>query len=173
MEKLYTKILHTPVREEDEVRPITTVKDLIVDPENGAVVGVVVNLNAKLIVAPHDILSFGDTIFVHGREVIVPAEDVLRVDNVLKKGVKIFHNKVVTESGKELGIVADFSIDTKSLIMQKIFVAKSVFGLVHYDQRIIPAKNIVEVKADKIIVKDDLATVKEKEKVRVEDLAVS
>ncbi len=173
MEKLYTKILNTPIREDDEVRPITTVKDLIVDPENGVVVGVVVNQNAKLIVAPHDILSFGDTIFVHGREAIVQIEDVLRADTVFKKGLKIFHNKVVTESGKELGIVADFSIDTKSLILQKIFVAKSIFGILHYDQRIIPAKNIVEIKAEKIIVKDDLGIVKEKERVRVEDLAVS
>jgi len=59
------------------------------------------------------------------------------------------------------------------LVLKNLYVAKGVLGFLHYGSKIIPAKCIVEVLPEKIIVQD--STVKEKEEalenVAVNDLA--
>ena len=78
----------------------------------------------------------------------------------------------MTEDGFKLGKVVDFSMDMRDYVLKKLFVSKEILGMVRYDNRIIPAKNIVEILPNKIIVKNNLETVKEKEGARAEDLAI-
>ena len=164
MEKYFTKISGTPVVEDEGVRPITTVKNLLVDPETGNVIALVVNESKNLVILPMDVLSWGEAVHVHDRECIVESDEVLRVNNVLKLKINIFGNKVFTKSGKPLGNVYDFSIDTNTMTLKKLFTAKGFLGLFRYDSRIIPAKNIIEILKNKIVVKDDAAREKELEK---------
>lgn len=164
VEKLYTHILDTPIFEEDHLRPITTVKDLIVDPDSGKVLAIVVNLSKNLVITPNDMSSWGDVITVSSPDVIIDGAEIVRVDQVLKDGVKIFGNKVVTKKGEELGRVFDFAIDGSTLGLRKIFVAKGFLGLFRYAARIIPAKDIIEILADKIVVKASMQAVKEEER---------
>ncbi len=171
MEKLYSKIVGTPVFDDDFGRPVTTIKDIVLDPEDGKVVALVTNVSKNLVVSPVDILSWQEVVRIHNKNAIVNGEEILRVDRVQKSGIKIFHNKVYTKEEKYLGIVADFSIDSNSLTLNKLFIAKTFLGLVRYESRIMSAKKIVEILPDKIIVESDIETVKEK-KVEVEDLAV-
>ncbi len=164
MEKYFTKIVRTPVVEDDGVRPITTVKNLLIDPETGNVIALVVNENKNLIILPMDVLSWGEAVHVHHRDCIVESDEVLRVINVLKLGINIFGNKVFTKSGKPLGNVYDFSIDTNTMTLKKLFTAKGFLSLFRYDSRIIPAKNIIEILKNKIVVKNDTAKAREPEK---------
>lgn len=175
MDKFYTKIVGTPVVEDDNLRPITTIKDVLIDPESGKLIALIVDLSRNLIITPIDILSWHDVIHVHGRDVIVEGNEVLRVEAVQKSGVKVFHNRVETKDGKYLGKVADFSVDTHLMDLKKLFIAKGFLALFRYESRIIPAKNILEILPEKIVVKDDLAVVKQeaKEKVAMEDMALT
>lgn len=174
MERLYTNIIGTSVFKHEGKRPITTVKGLVIDPESGKVVAIIVNLAKNLIIAPIDVLSWKEVIRVHNHDSIIDGNEVLRVESVQKSNIKIIHNKVVTKNGKHLGKVVDLSIDLNNIILKKLHVAKGLLGLVHYDSRIISMDNVLEILPKKIIVKDDAGTIKAKEekKVRVEELAV-
>ncbi|MBI5754209.1 PRC-barrel domain-containing protein [Candidatus Peregrinibacteria bacterium] len=161
MERFYTKIVGMPVVEDDGIRALARVKDVLMDPETGKVLAFVVNVSRNLVITPLDIISWHDVVHIRSRDEIISGDDILRVQTVRKSGGKIFHNRVETKGGKYLGEVADFSIDNHLMVLKKLFVAKDVLGLFRYDTRVIPAKNILEILPDKIVVKDDLATVKE------------
>ena len=172
MERLYSKIVGSHIYEDSFERPISTVKDIIIDPESGKVLALVVNLSRNLVLSPIDILSWNDAVHIHSRDDFVPGDEILRVDSVQKMRTRIFHNKVYTKEGEFLGKVADFSIDSSDLALNKLYVSKVFWGVLRYQSRIIPAKNIEEILPDKIVVKAD-ASVKEEEKVPATDLAVS
>ncbi|MBI2634426.1 PRC-barrel domain-containing protein [Candidatus Peregrinibacteria bacterium] len=164
MEKLFTRIIGTPIFE-DGPRPLTTVKDMVIDPENGKVLALVVSLTRKLIIVPIDIESWHDAVKVHSGDAITEARDVMRVDVVMKSGIHVFRSRVVTKGGKFLGKVYDFSIDSNLMVLHKLYVARGFLGLVKFESRIIPYDNILEILPGKIIVKDDLTEVKAKERV--------
>ena len=110
----------------------------------------------------------------HNRSDIIEGSEILRVDAVQRKEIKVFQNKVMSKDGDYLGMVNDFSIDSKSLVLKKLFVAKGFMGLVRYQSRIINKKDIIEILADKIVVKNNLGEVpQEAEGVVASDLAVS
>ena len=61
--------------------------------------------------------------------------------------------KVETEEGDYIGKVFDYSVETKTNALKKIFVAKNFLGLLRIDERIIPKKHIVEILPGKIVIK--------------------
>jgi len=161
MEKMFTNIIGTPVVEEDGTRPITTVKDVVMDPERGKIIALIVDANQNKVITPYDILSFGDVIRIQGREVIIDASDVIRIEEVQKINTPIYNNRVETQEGEYLGRVVDFSVEPEGLNLQKLFVAKGFLGIVRHSARIIPAKKIVEVLPEKIVVENQLNKAKE------------
>ena len=174
MEKLYSSIIGSPVFDDHSTRPFTTVKGVVLDPErNGKVLAFVVNVNKNKIISPVDVISWGDVIKVHARDAVTDGDDVLRVAEVQKDGRYFFGNRVEAEGEGYIGKVVDMAIDSKTLDLRKIFVAKSVLGMIRYENRIIPAKNILEVLCDKIIVKNGMKTVKEESEISVKDMAMS
>lgn len=170
MERYFSKIIGTPVYDEG-IRPITSVKDLVIDPENGKVVALVVNLSRNLVVAPMDIVSWYEGIKINSSDDIVEGDDILRVQSIQQRGIRIFRNKVETKDGKYLGKVFDYGLEPKSLILSKLFVAKDILGLLRYDSRVIGYNSILEILPDKIVVKSDLATVKVERVKQLEDAA--
>lgn len=123
-----------------------------------------------------DVISWHDVLHICNRDSIIHGDDVLRVQTVQKSGGKIFGNKVETKDGKYLGKVMDYVIDDHLMVLKQLFVAKGLLGLVRYDSRIISAKNILEILPDKIVVKDDLGTVKVaevKEKRPIKEMAAA
>lgn len=172
MERLYSNILGTPIVEDDFHRPVSSVKDLVIDPESGKLLALVVNNAKKLIIVPRDIRAWGERIQISGAESIIEAGEVLRVAEVMKTGIGIFHSKVESLDKHELGLVVDFSLDSQEWGLSKLYTAKVFWGLVRYSERVIDARDIVEIRPRKIIVKADAQTVKEKEAVVVEKAAI-
>ncbi|MFA6917378.1 MAG: PRC-barrel domain-containing protein [Candidatus Gracilibacteria bacterium] len=171
MERLFTNIIGTKVVDDDLKRPIALVRDVVIDPERGILVALIVNGNKNLVIAPVDILSWGDTIRIPAHDAIIEGHEIFRVAEVQKKGIKIFRNRVETRKNEYIGDVVDFSIDSNSLALKKIYTSKSFLGLIRYDHRIIPAKNIEEILIDKIIVKGNFQKVREESGVLLEELA--
>ena len=170
---MYSNIVGIPIFEEDGQRPISTVKDVIMDPERGKAVALVVDINQNKVITPHDILSLGDILKIRGREVIIDGSDVIRVEEIQKRNVRILNNRVETKEGEYLGKVVDYSLELSGLNLQKIYVAKGFMGVVRYGGRMIPAKKIVEVLPKKIVVENGLKKVKEKKMERgLSDVAV-
>ncbi len=173
MEKLYSNVIGSPIFEGDSPTAFSTVKDIVMDPENGKMLALVVNLKKNLIITPMDIFEWKMAIKIHNHDVVTEAEDVLRVAEVQKGGIKILNNKVETEGGDAIGKVFDFTVDSDAGHLVKIYVAKTHFGLFRGEAKIISTKHIVEIKKGKIVVKSGLSKIKEEEKAVVKDMAVS
>lgn len=164
MEKLFSRILGTPVLQ-DGLRPITSVKDVVVDPENGKVIAFVVNINQNKIITPIDVVEWkGDFLKVHPGEVIIDGHEVLRVERVQKAGIRIERNRVVSKDGMFLGRVYDFSVDTNAMALKNLYVAKDILGLLRYEKKIIEWKEILEITAKKIVVKSGMQKIEVEEK---------
>ena len=162
MERLYKNILGTRVVGENSMRALTTVKGLVMDPERGTLLALVTSVSKHKVVVPFDILEWGDNVKVHDSDAIVDGDDILRLHEVMEQGTgEIFNKKVETEEGEALGRVVDFSIDGQTYDLQKLYVGKTILGMVRYGMLIIAAKNIVEILPKKIVVKAGPATVKE------------
>lgn len=175
VERLYSKIVGTPVYEDGGERPMTTVRDVVIDPENGKLVAFVVNISKNLVITPIDVLSWTEVIRVHNNDAIVVADEVLRIEQVMAKHVSIFHNKVYTKSDEYLGKVNDFSVDSNVMMLQKLYLSKGFLGLIRYQSRIVSAKNILEILPDRIVIKDE-TQVKEvlpEREVALDDMAIS
>ncbi len=169
----YSNIVGTLVFEDDSPRPVAIVKDLVMDPDKGALIAFVLNQNKQLVVSPMDVISFKQVMKINNADNVVEASEILRVSEVLKSERPIYGAKVFTKSGEYLGKVFDFSIDAKTYDLNKIFVAKDILGLFRYNSLIIAAKNIIEVKPYKITVKDNKEPEKEVglQKVAVKEMA--
>jgi uncharacterized protein YrrD len=161
MERLFRQNIGNPVIAEDIKGPIGVLRDFVVDTENGKIVAIVLNKKKNLVVGERDIVSF--TVFprINSKEALIEGEDLVRVNNIQKKGIYIIDAKVFTEKGKYLGDCYDYSFDDNSLKLKKIFIAKNFLFFFSIDERIIPIEEIIEIKRDKIIVKDDFVAEKQ------------
>ena len=171
MEKFYTKIVGSPVSD-DGIRPISSVRDVLMDPESGKVAALSVNYGKNMVVLPMDIVAWQDHIKIHSYNDIIEANEVLRVEELMKNDIQIFRNRVESQDGTYIGRVYDFSIDPSTLTLKNLYVAKEILGLFRYDSRIISNNEIVEILKNKIVVKNNLAVVKEDLKtVGIEEMA--
>jgi len=169
VEKLFTNIVGTRIVDDDFKHPLTTVKDVLIDPEKGTLIALIVDVNKNLVVAPVDILAWGDIIRIPAHDAIVEGSEILRVTEVQKRNIRIFHSRVETKKKEYIGNVVDFSIDLNTLALKKLYTAKNFLGFVRYDTRIIPAKNIEEIKRDKIIIKGNFQPVREERRSLIEE----
>ncbi len=164
MEMLYSKIVGMPVFSPESLRPHFSVQDIVFDPDNGKVIGILLDRRGSNLIAPMDIISIKHGVLIGSASDVVDVDDVLRVKEVFEDGRNIIGKKVKTEGGEILGKVVDASIDGLGLSLVKIHTAKVILGMVHHDARIFPMKSIVEVTDKFVIVKDDDGKVAEKEK---------
>jgi len=161
MEQLLSEIIGTPVMVED-VRPLTSVKNLVIDNESGKILAFVVDAHKNKIIAPIDVIEWRRRIIrIHNHESIIDGDEVLRVKKVQETNIKILGSKVETVDGLELGRVYDYSVDNKNLCLKNLYVAKGIVMFFRYEKKIISWKHIVEILPGKIIVKDGLAQTKE------------
>jgi sporulation protein YlmC with PRC-barrel domain len=161
MDKYYTETIGLPIITTSGDRA-GNVFDIIINPENGKLVGLLMAPSGGKVLAPLDIIYWNDRIEIHSAEDILEAEEIQMVHHCLKKNIRIYGNKVMTKSGEYLGRVIDFAVHNKLFVLTRIVVAKSVFGLIKYNKRIIAHKDILEIKRGEIIVKDPLPPVRAK-----------
>lgn len=170
MEKTYSQIIGSPVVVEG-LGKVARITDILIDHNNGKVCCFFVDQGKMKIITPMDILFFGQTITIHEREDIIDAEDVIKVQDILENDVRIHKSRVETKKGEYLGIVQDYYINTKAFGLTKIIVFKSFLGLFKSQDRIISARDIVEIKKGLIIVKNKCAKAYEEEEERVRKLS--
>ena len=72
---------------------------------------------------------------------------------MLIKAKEIIGNKVISQSGHFLGKVVDFEIHASGQNITKYYVSGGLFDLLK-DTLIVDAKQVIEIKTDRIIVED-------------------
>lgn len=151
MQKLYSEIIGMPVFTEYSKMPVTLVRDIIIDPENGKVLAFVVKNNH--IIVPLDIERFLDGLYIAEKDRILPVDDVLRVHEVKKQEIDIIGSRVLTEPDKiYLGKVVDYEIDTAHMILSAIHAAKTFFFF-RFQEKVISARSIIKISKHSVLVK--------------------
>lgn len=163
MLKLQSNLRGFKVVSFQEEQVLGTFEDLLINPEKGQVIAAVVTLGGffkaqeKLVVLT-DILEISSALFIQGADSLIDYSDLPRYRDL--SYFSLLRLPVVSVSGKHLGRLADYSFDTLSGRLLKLYLQS---GLWQIESRLIPADQIVSIDPKKIIVRDEALTVTEKE----------
>jgi uncharacterized protein YrrD len=109
-------ILRLPVISISEGKQVGTVKDLVIDAAQGAVVALVVDdgswyLGAK-VVPFNAITGLGESaVTVESTSILIPVATIPRLEQLMSAGVKVIGTRTLTRSGHMGGKVVEISID--------------------------------------------------------------
>lgn len=156
MEKQYSQIIGIPVVAEG-VGQLARITDIIIDHKDGKVAAFFVNSGKMKIIAPIDIIFFGQSVIISDVLDIIDADDLLKASEVINDDIRILKSRVETKKGEYLGNIYDYYIDTKGFGLTKIVVYKSYLGLFKTPERVISARDIIEIKKNLVIVKNKCA----------------
>ena len=114
-------ILRLPVISISEGKQVGTVKDLVIDASQGAVVALVVDdgswyLGAKVL--PFNaITGLGESaVTVEGTSNLIPVSTLPRIEQLMSAGVKVIGSRTLTRSGHMGGKVVEIAIDESGRI---------------------------------------------------------
>jgi uncharacterized protein YrrD len=150
-----SKLIKLPVAAEDALSKVGQISQIMVDPENGRFLGFLVStgfLKDKLALGVNDI-SYWDPagiITEHETNLVKPSE-IVRINNLLEREFDLMGLPAKTETGKQLGDVNDFLLDTETQVVIKYYLKDLL------DQsRVMPAEKVVSIDKE-IIFTDDQA----------------
>ena|SRR3990167_5405497 len=153
---LTSTILNLPVAALDEQKKIGEVKDLVFDPNNGELLGLLVGqkgffLQRTNALSSQDILDFDKNgIVTKSEENLVELDEIVRIKKSLHDKIKIIGQKAVAKSGKKLGHIYDLLIDADTLVITKYYIKDML------EERIIPANCVVEITPRAVVFSDDV-----------------
>jgi len=165
-----SKLINVPVMSMHVGGEIARAKVAIIDPENLKVIayelsGALLRGTQEKILRTDDVREFGRLGFiVDSQDELVAREDVVRIDEIMKFKFDLVGLKVVTKKGKRLGKVSDYLVDAGDFLVQKIIVQRPVVKALMDPELVIDRSEIVEIDDYKIVVKDEEAGSKVKEK---------
>lgn len=111
--------------------------------------------SAEAVVLLRDIRQIArDCVLIDSFEDIEDLSEIVRLDRVAADKVKIIGKRVKTEAGKTLGKVEDFSLDSRSGELHKLYVHQSVMKSLLFNNLVIDRTQIVRHDAKTIVVKD-------------------
>ncbi len=160
---------------------IGTTKEAVIDPENLNIIAYTVDGPAIKndpevgnILDVNDVRELGpEGLIINSTDVLVKREDIIRVDEVMKLNFGLVGLKVVTQKGKKIGKVVDYTFDSNSFMVYQLIVQRPVgFASLNDPHLTINRSQIVEIDDFKITIKHDKEQVKvveKKKKVEKED----
>lgn len=155
---LVSQLVGRPVIGFNEAEEIGVLREPIIEPTNGKIVGYFVghglfHLKTGVILAD-DIVGYeNNRLIVQGLEEAGNIDSQPAINKVLKKKTAVLGAKVLTESGQHLGRAGDLLLDTELQMVVRYYVT----GLLQ--DRIIPAEQVIRVEKRGIIVDDSSVTV--------------
>ncbi len=160
--KLSTELRNLPIVSIAEGEEVGFVKDFIVDPDNKAIVAIVIEdsqwFDGNKVISFSLIHSIGDfAITTENSSSVVKLASMPELTDLLKKGLKIIGARVITRGGRFVGSVREFSIDasTGAIIGLELTGDSDISAP---DKNVIPSSAIVTLGRDVIIVLEDVQT---------------
>lgn len=101
-----------------------------------------------------DILPQG--LVVNDHHALTDPEELVRLKDILELRFELIGKPVHTASRARVGKVADFAVDSQSLYVQKLYVARSILKSLNTGQLSVDRSNIVEITNRKIVIQEIL-----------------
>lgn len=168
MQKLASEFERTTIITKQERAILGSLKDVILNPETGDAIGlffyVAGNKNRELVVNTSDVSGVGTNfIMIDSADNVSPPDEIIRIKEVLDQGIEIVGSRVVDEDGRHLGKVRDWSVNLKTMRLERLYVVSSSLVKMLAQDLIILANDIVKIEKGKIIVRS--GSVKSEKKV--------
>lgn len=105
-----------------------------------------------------DIIPQG--IVVNDHEALSDSADLIRLRSVVKLNFDLINKPVYVASGQKLGKVSDWAAESKSLMIQKLYVSQSLLKHLGGGDLSVDRSQIIEITNRKIVVADPTITEK-------------
>ncbi len=143
-----------PVTDDQAEEDIGAIGDILLNPDSGVVEGFFVVIPAflqvrTLFLSAADIVHVGTRVRVRTADALSPVEDVIRLQPILDDTRPVLGQRMVTESGKVLGICRDVQFETQTFRVEWFFPRRFFRW-----KRAVAAVNIMEIREDAILVRD-------------------
>lgn len=163
-----SKLMGTPVLSLQTGAPIGYVAKAIINPEdlqiialelNGPIIG---NSESNLLDTSsiREYSTYG--IVVDSIDELISPEDVIKISEIMQLNFNLINLKVETQKGSKLGHIIDYTISSDNLLVQQLIVKRPLIKSLVDPELTIPRTEIVEISDYKIIIKDEVKTIKEK-----------
>ena len=138
--------------------PIATVIGAIINPDNLKIEGFYCQDRfdkRQLILLSQDVReSLPQGLVVNDHDVLVDAEDLVRLKKVLDLKYELIGKQVETVSKQKIGKVSDYAIETETMYIQKIYVAQSIFKSFSGGSLSVDRNQVIETTPRKIVISD-------------------
>lgn len=156
---LYSKIIGLPIIETRNQTKVGEVFELILQKTDIEVSGIVLKntglFSKQMVISSTDLIEISaDAVLVSSEDAITTLEEAMRLKEQISKGYTGVGQKIYTKSGKYIGKVFDFLVDSSSFSIKKLYT-KSFFI-----EKIIPTDNVISFNRKVIIIKDDFEPIK-------------
>ncbi len=148
--------------------PVANTREAIIDPEDLRIVaytleGAIIKNDPDV----GDILDTQDVREISGSGLIVDStdrfttrEDVVRLDKIMDLGFSLVGLKVVTQDGKKIGKVVDYTMDSGTFMVYQLIVQRPFMSSLLDPELTINRSQIIEIDDYKVTIKHDKAQVK-------------
>lgn len=147
-----------PVYDLETGRIVGRVRRLIVDPDERRVVGLLLatRLGKEAHCLPfRELHAVGEhAVTVRGLEAITPLSEQPDMVEVLRSRRRIYHAPVLTEGGRFLGDVDEFTVNPRTGRVEALFVSGGLIRDLFRGQAVLPAHVVLTIGEDAVIVRD-------------------
>ncbi len=155
---LASALLRLPIISLQTGEPIGMTRELILDPSDLRVVAMLCNATGK---GEESVLMMGDArqvaqdcLIVNSENELTEPADVVRLQPLLHERFKPIGRHVITDLGRKLGTVDDYTINLDTMHLQKLYVKQSLLQSFMGSSLIIDRAQIIDVTGQRIVVRD-------------------
>jgi uncharacterized protein YrrD len=135
------------------------VKHIVLEAAKGEIKAFVLKVGGSLgawrVLLFADVKEFGpDAVMVESAELITSFKEHPEIKELYKKKITLLGNRVITQSGTDMGEVSDFTFTDDGGLIVKVMAVAGFFKKLKGQRAIIDRKQIVTIGRDAIIVKD-------------------
>lgn len=147
-----------PVLDDETSRIVARISGILIHPDTGKIAGFFVSVaglfsSNEFFLSSQDIVAWGTVVHVRHQDVIVPADELVRLKPLLEDGRTMLGQRILTAKKRRyMGICKDVQFDTRQLAIEWLFPRKYFF----LSQNPIPASEVTEVTKKAILVKEPL-----------------
>jgi uncharacterized protein YrrD len=162
MLKLSENLIGRPVMSLRTGLPVATTRGLLLNPNNLKIEGFYCEdhfSRSELVLLYQDIRDVIPQGFViNDHDVLAKAEDLVRLQKLIKLDYVLLGKPVVTTAKKRLGKVVDFATEIETMYVQKIYVSQGIIKGLTGGSLSVERSQINEITDSKIIVNDPLSS---------------
>jgi len=163
-----SKMIGMPVLSLHVGGAIAKTKHAIIDPDTLGVVayeleGPIIKNDPEVgdILDINDIRELSsDGIIVDSADRFTTREDVIKFDKILKLNFNLVGLKVVTQDGKKVGKISDYTLDSNSMIIYQLIVQRPFMSSLVDPTLTINRSQIIEIDDYKVTIRHDKAQIK-------------